>query len=285
MNLNLYNLHTHSKFCDGIGEPEEYVVSAIDKGFHTLGFSSHAPVPFQNNFAIKNDDELQEYCRTVRNLQEKYQSRISICLGLEIDYIQSVSRDFSAFRQSCDLDYIIGSVHLVKNADDPRLWFIDGAKVETYNEGLENIFRGDIRKAITAFYRQQIQMLNTQKVDIIGHFDKIKMHNRNRYFKEDEPWYRELVMELVETIVKTGAIVEVNTRGIYKKRSEDLYPGQWILKILKEKNIPITLSADAHKPQEVDGYYTETIEILRNIGFKSLVCFSNGDWQELGNSF
>jgi len=285
MNLNLYNLHTHSKFCDGSGEPEEYIVSAIEKNFHTLGFSSHAPVPFQNKFAIKDEEELQEYCKTVRNLQEKYQSRILICLGLEADYIQGVSRDFAAFRQSYDLDYIIGSVHLVKNADDPRLWFIDGSKVETYSEGLENIFGGDVRKAITAFYRQQIQMLNTQKVDIIGHFDKIKMHNRNRYFKEDESWYRELVMELVETIEKKEIIVEVNTRGIYKKRSEDLYPGQWILKILNEKNIPITLSADAHKPQEVDGFYPETIEMLRNIGYKSLVYFSGGSWREQEISF
>ena len=89
-------------------------------------------------------------------------------------------------------------------------------------------------------------------------------------------------MELIEVIQNTGVIVEINTRGIYKKRSEDLYPRQWILKILRERNIPITLSADAHSPEEVDGYYTETLEILRNIGFKSLVCFSNKGWKEQG---
>jgi histidinol-phosphatase (PHP family) len=144
-----------------------------------------------------------------------------------------------------------------------------------------NIFGGDVRKAITAFYHQQIRMLETQKPDIIGHFDKIKMHNRDRFFQEDEPWYRDLVMDLVETIKKTGVIVEVNTRGIYKKRSEDLYPGQWILKILKDKNMQITLSADAHSPEELDGYYPETVEILRDIGFKEMVCFSNGSWRTI----
>ena len=47
-------------------------------------------------------------------------------------------------------------------------------------------------------------MMLTQKPDIIGHFDKIKMHNQDRYFSEDEPWYRDLVMELLDTILKQG---------------------------------------------------------------------------------
>jgi len=280
MNLNLYNLHTHTNFCDGTGDPEEYVITAIDKGFHTLGFSSHAPVPFKNNFAIKDDNELQNYCQTIRQLQQKYHDRISICLALEIDFIDGISRDFSDFMQDCRLDYTIGSVHLVKNGNDQRLWFIDGARVETYTEGLENIFGGDARKAVTAYYHQLNRMVSEQKPDIIGHFDKIKMHNQDRYFREDEPWYIDLVMELLENIERLGVIVEVNTRGIYKKRSNDLYPGKWILQIIKEKGLPVTLSADAHKPEEIDGYYPETLEILRNIGFKNLVYFNDGRWQE-----
>jgi histidinol-phosphatase (PHP family) len=281
MNMNKFNLHTHSNFCDGTGEPEEYIMAAIDKNFHTLGFSSHAPVPFENNFAIKNDDELQKYCQTIRNLAKKYQGRLSILLALELDYIDGISRDFSELKTIFGLDYTIGSVHLVRNGDDERLWFIDGSRVETYNEGLENIFGGNIRKAVTAFYHQQIRMLNTQKPDIIGHFDKIKMHNNNRYFREDESWYRDLVMDLLTTIVKTGVIVEVNTRGIYKKRCDDLYPGLWILKEMKKKAIPITLSADAHRPEEIDGHYDDTIKILKEIGIRSVVCINNGTWKEI----
>jgi histidinol-phosphatase (PHP family) len=278
MNLNLFNLHTHSAYCDGAGEPEEYVRAAIGKGFHTLGFSSHAPVPFANNFAIKDEVQLTRYCHEIRDLQKTYRDRISLCLALEIDYIEGISRDFSDFTSACHLDYTIGSVHLVRNGNDERLWFIDGAREETYRDGLQSIFGSDVRKAVTAFYHQQICMLETQKPDIIGHFDKIKMHNKGRYFSEEEAWYRDLVMELIEMIKKQDVIVEVNTRGIYKKRSDDLYPGQWILKILKEKQIPITLSADAHKPEELDGYYPETLEILKKIGFRSLVYFHNEKW-------
>jgi len=276
---SLFNLHTHSKFCDGSGEPEEYVKTALEKGFHTIGFSSHAPVPFKNNFAIKNDVELQKYCETIRDLQFRYKDRISIWLALECDYIDGISRDFQEFRQICRLDYTIGSVHLVRNGNDDDLWFIDGPKVESYDEGIKNVFGGDVRKAISTYYQQLNRMILTQKPDIIGHFDKIKMHNQNRYFREDDPWYRKLVMESLDIIEQSGAIIEVNTRGIYKKRCNDLYPGQWILKEIIKKDLSITLSADAHRPEEIDGYYVDALKILRDIGFKNLVYFKEDGWK------
>lgn len=279
--MNYFNLHTHSSFCDGKGDPQEYVVSALNKNFHLLGFSSHAPVPFTNNFAIKNDEELRNYCRTIRDLAVEYADRINIYLALEIDYIEGVYSDFHAIKMNNGLDYTIGSVHLVRNENRDELWFIDGARVETYDEGLQRIFNGNVKQAVTAYYEQVKRMLITQRPDILGHFDKIKMHNNNRYFSEDEPWYRELVMDLLDKIVETGVIPEVNTRGIYKKRSKDLYPGVWILKEMKRRNMPVTLSADAHHPDEIDGYYPETIEILKEIGYRTVVCFKDGKWEEI----
>lgn len=274
----LFNLHTHSKFCDGAGDPEEYIISAIEKGFHSLGFSSHAPVPFKNNFAIRDDHELNKYCTIIRDLREKYKDQISVWLALEIDFIEGITRDFIDFKHTCRLDYTIGSVHLVKNGNDDRLWFIDGPKVETYDDGLKNIFGGDIRLAVTNYYKQLSLMIQTQNPDIIGHFDKIKMHNQNRYFREDEVWYRELVMDLLEVIEQSGSIIEINTRGIYKKRCDDLYPGRWILKEIREKGLPVTLSSDAHRPEEIDGYYAEALKVLKEIGFKSLAYFDGSGW-------
>jgi histidinol-phosphatase (PHP family) len=280
--MSYFNLHTHSRFCDGSNEPEDYIKAALNAGFHSLGFSSHAPVPFTNNFAIPDNHKLQEYCDTIRELQLKYRNRISIWLALEMDYIDGISTDFRTLKDTCGLDYTIGSVHLVRNGDDESLWFIDGSKVESYNEGLRNVFGGDTRLAVTSYYEQVSRMIREQKPDIIGHFDKIKMHNQNRFFREDEIWYRRLVMDLLDTIEQSGVIIEVNTRGIYKKRCDELYPGQWILKEIRKKGLPVTLSSDAHRPEEINGYYAETLEILKNIGFKSLVYFDEDGWKEQG---
>ncbi|MDX9905193.1 MAG: histidinol-phosphatase [Bacteroidales bacterium] len=279
--MKYFNLHTHCNYCDGAGFPEEYVNAAIKKQFHTLGFSSHAPVPFKNTFAIRDEQELQKYCDQIIHLKEIYKDKIDIYLGLELDYIEGISGDFGKIKEKYGLDYTIGSVHLVRNRDDENLWFIDGPRVESYDGGLKSVFKGDVKQAVTTYYEQVKKMVVTQKPDILGHFDKIKMHNKDRYFKEDEAWYRDLVMDLLDAISTTGVIPEVNTRGIYKKRSSDLYPGVWILKEMKKMNIPVILSTDAHHPGEIDGYYDEAVEILKEIGYKSLVCYNVNGWQEL----
>jgi histidinol-phosphatase (PHP family) len=43
-------------------------------------------------------------------------------------------------------------------------------------------------------------------------------------------------------------------------------------------HIPITLSADAHRPEEIDGHYKEAIEILKRIGFQSLTHLTSSGW-------
>jgi len=267
-----FNLHTHTHFCDGKGHPEDFIKEAIILGFHTLGFSSHAPVPFENNFSLKAKD-LPEYRGTIRELGNKYHSDIQVLLALEIDYIPGITRSFSAFRNTCGLDYAIGGIHLVKNPEKEQLWFIDGPKQETYDKGLREVFDGNTRKGVGIYFNQLEEMIQNQKPDIIAHLDKIKMHNKGRYFSESEKWYKDHAWCILQVIKEYNCIVEVNTRGIYKKRSESLFPSPEILEQILHLGIPITMSSDAHQAQELNLEFHETVGLLKEIGFKELWYF------------
>ncbi|MCX6249312.1 MAG: histidinol-phosphatase [Bacteroidetes bacterium] len=291
--MKLFNLHTHTKFSDGSDAPEKYAEEAIRQGFHTLGFSDHSPVPFKNNFAIENTKvALEDYILTITALKTASPvphipgmkgagSELQILLALEIDYIPGITAPISAYRKNPLFDYFIGSVHLVKNDLTNELWFIDGPDIEIYDNGLKNIFGNDIKKAVTAYYHQINEMVINEKPDIIGHLDKIKMYNRNRYFLEDDAWYVALIDETLDLIRNSGSIVEVNTRGLYKKRSESLFPGPAILKKIKALGIPITLSSDAHKPHEISLYFQEASQLLTNIGFIHLHLKTRDGWEEV----
>ena len=277
--MQLFNFHTHTNFCDGNSEPETYVKKALDSGFKKLGFSGHAPVPFKNSFAIK-EDNLENYFIKIRELKEKYINQIDIYLALEIDYIPGLTKDFIDFRKQGKLDYTIGSIHLVTNIKTKKLWFIDGAKIEEYDEGLQRAFDNNIKEGVTAFYHQTNEMLLNQNPDIIGHFDKIKMNNRNRYFLQNEKWYQQLISETLAIIKEKETIVEVNTRGLYKKRSDELFPGTDVLKQILKMEIPITVSSDAHKPEELSLLLNETNLTLKEIGFKTLRVFNGKYWED-----
>ncbi|MDZ7742699.1 MAG: histidinol-phosphatase [Bacteroidota bacterium] len=276
--MKLFNLHTHTLYSDGHAQPEAFIREAIRQGFDVLGFSEHAPVPMENDFAIE-ESQLDDYAGEIAMLKNKYQDEINIYTAFEFDYIPGITRDFEVYAKQCKIDYAIGSVHLVKNGSGDHLWFIDGPRIKTYDDGLRNTFGGDIRKAVKAYYYQINEMISTQDFEIIGHLDKIKMHNKNRFFMTDEKWYMDLVMESLDLIRQKDIIVEVNTRGIYKKRCETLFPETNILRKIKEMNIRLTVSSDAHQPADLSKYFPETIRILQDIGFRELVCLSEKGWR------
>ena len=278
--MKFHNYHTHSIYCDGTDMPEEYVKAAIDKGMAAIGFSGHAPVPFENKWSMKHE-KMEEYSNVLDDLKIKYSSQINVYKALEIDYIRGITKSFDSLKRRYSLDYTIGSVHLVYEQNSRELWFIDGPE-DNYIRGLQNIFNNDVKKAVILYYKQIQEMVITQKPDMIAHIDKIKMNNKDRFFKEDEKWYRDVVDETLKVIAGKHSIVEVNTRGIYKKKSEALFPSVWILEKCRELNIPVILNSDAHSPSDLTEYFPETITILKDIGFHGIHIFNNHRWELAG---
>ena len=240
-----------------------------------MGFSGHSPLPFENTYSIT---DYEGYCNEVRALKEEYRDRIKIYLGLEIDYVPGMLEDFTPLIEQGGLEYTIGSVHLIPapftshlsplTSDD--LWMIDGSRYQTYDEGLMKHFGGDIRRGVRAYFHQENAMLERNRPTIVGHPDKIVMHNRDRYFTEDEPWYRDLALETIHLIHDLGLICEINTRGIYKGRHADYYPGKWLIHEMKALHIPVIVSTDAHAPEDLlrtEGAY----EYLEEIGYPEVI--------------
>ena len=121
-------------------------------------------------------------------------------------------------------------------------------------------------------------MIENEQFDIIAHFDKIKMHNRDRYFHEDEPWYRKLALETLDLIREKGLIMEINTRGIYKKRYNGFYPSPWLMEEACKMGVPAIISADAHHFSEITLEFEAAEEALKSAGYRSVVNFKDGQW-------
>ena len=291
-----YNLHTHSVYSDGKSQPREIVEEAIRQGLTTLGFSEHSPLPFDNNFSVKSAD-MPRYVAEIAQLKEEFKDKIGIYCALEADYLTGVSEPFAVTKEKYHLDYLIGGVHLVVNpalrqAQGPKvvepvetpsinpdeIWFIDGPKWEVYDEGLQKLFNGDIHRAVRRFFEQSNEMIENEPFDIIAHFDKIKMHNRDRYFHEDESWYRKLALETLDLIREKGLVMEINTRGIYKKRYNGFYPSPWLMEEACKMGVPAIISADAHHFSEISLEFEAAEETLKKAGYRSVVNFKDGQW-------
>ncbi|MEG1556037.1 MAG: histidinol-phosphatase [Bacteroidales bacterium] len=272
------NYHTHSTYCDGKEPLSAFVEQAIKLDFNHLGFSSHAPIPNENDFAIK-EEEIPTYLNEIQQLKAQ-NLPLTLFAGLECDFIPTISIPFKHFKEEYQLDYMIGGVHLVKSPLHNELWFIDGSKRETYDRGLDELFHRNIQKAVTTFWEQSFEMLETEQFDIIAHLDKIKMHNQDRFFTQQESWYLDLVDYALYLIKKHDVIIEMNSRGLYKSRCNSFYPSDYIIQKAKKLSIPFIISSDAHQSEELNLYYEEAIAKLKSFGIDELVALREGKWKE-----
>ncbi len=269
------NYHTHTNYCDGKASAEEMVLKAISLGCSDLGFSSHAPLQIKNTWSMVMD-KMCKYCNDISSLKEKYRGDINIFLGLEYDFIYNKSFEFKEIKDKFNIDYGIGSVHLVCG-ENSEIWFIDGPS-SNYRKGVEIAFDGDVKKAIKSYYTQLKDMIKTQEFDIIGHFDKVKVNNKESLFCINENWYKQEVEETLCLIKERGLIVEANTRGIYTNKYNGLYPEYDILKKCFSMNIPVVVSTDAHKTDDLNKSFFDTVSLLKEIGYDSLMRFNGKEW-------
>jgi len=260
----IYNLHTHSCRDDGKETPESYLHAAKTLGLSAIGFTAHAPIPDPPQWCLKPEN-LLAYTSEILRLKKLAGNDLQVYHGLEIDYIPHLSADFAGWRQCMQLDYCIGSVHLVKGENG--IWFIDGPP-EGYFQGVNTVFGGDYRKAVTAFYHQSMEMVLTQSPDIIGHPDKVKMHNKEQHFSQNEPWYRVLTEKLIGALKEKGTIVELNTRGLYTGKCNEMFPSTFFLEQCLHYKLPVMVSTDAHHPQQLNSHFQEACNLLKDIGFK-----------------
>jgi histidinol-phosphatase (PHP family) len=266
------NYHTHCNYCDGNAPLRDYVLEAIKHNFKTIGFTSHSPITDDNGFSINHAD-VPKYVEDVNALKREFEEQIEILLSFEFEYIPGITRPMKEVAKEWNFDYVLGAVHLILGREPvvsaKDLWFTDGPDIKHYDYGFYEFFGGDIRKAVKAFYHQTNLMIEAESLDIIGHFDKVKMNNKGRFFQEDEKWYNDLVNETIDLIKQKNVIVEVNTRGIYKQRYNDYFPSVDILKRLKKRCIPVTISSDAHTPTDLNLLWEDTYNNLLKLDFKS----------------
>jgi histidinol-phosphatase (PHP family) len=244
------NYHTHTTWCDGAHAPEAVILSAMAKGFETIGFSSHVAFP-ERILGMLDPDKGLEYAADIRRLQAKYADRIKVFLGVEADYIPGATAPERSRYAALNLDYMIGAIHYVVTDDGSRVP-VDNLPRMTM-EGIAVHFQGSAEAYIRAYFRQLREMVSRYEFEIVAHLDLVRKFNvQNPYFDEDAAWYREELEQTADVVAASGKIVEVNTGAISRGWLDDAYPSRPFRDLLRERGVRFLLSADAHAADTID---------------------------------
>lgn len=253
----MIDYHLHGNFCGhATGELEEYVVSALEKGFDEIGFSAHLPKVIEPDpYHAMLEHDLPRYVDLVLSLQERYRGRLVIKLGIEADYFEGHEDETARLLESFPFDYVLGSVHFL---DD---WHF------TSRVGLPRYETEDPGEIFPRYYLLVKKMISSGLFDIAAHADAI----RREHFMPPETLESEY-SEVARLLSAKGMSIEVSTAGI-RRGAGSIYPDQELLRACVEAGVMVTLGSDAHRPEEVGRDYEEAFRELRRLGVTGIATY------------
>jgi histidinol-phosphatase (PHP family) len=263
--LTDYHLHLRSDALDAtaaehftVANVERYRTVASERGIAELGVSEHvyrfeqALAVWSHPFWVSNaHDDLDVYCGFVRD-------QTDLRLGIEADFVPGAEDRMANLLEAREFDYVLGSVHFLREGavdmDDYSVW--------------------DSGRSAQEIWRRYFQMLGEAArsglFDVLAHPDLVKVWGRERPLPEgDLRRYYELAMD---GIAESKIAVEVSTAGL-RKRAGELYPAPAFLAMCLDAGAPVSLSSDAHRPEDVGADYDRALECLQELGVGELCVF------------
>ncbi|MBE6679027.1 MAG: histidinol-phosphatase HisJ family protein [Ruminococcaceae bacterium] len=252
--MTLFDIHTHTTYCDGKNTPREMVEAAIKKGLSCIGFSGHCYTYFDERYCMSIPNILS-YMTEINQLKEEFRGKIEIRLGVEQDYYSNFSR--------MGFDYIIGSVHYLKAGDE---YIPIDESEEILLAATKKYFNGDIYALCEEYFRCVSNVVGKTDADIIGHFDLISKFNEGgKLFDENHPRYVAAYKSAIDRLIEECRPFEVNTGAISRGYKKVPYPSLEQIKYIASLGGTVVLTGDTHAAEnlcyEFEKWYAECEKI------------------------
>lgn len=264
--MRFSSLHTHTTYSDGKNTVRENIESAIEKNMLSLGFSDHSFTPCDTSYCMKLEN-YPKYIAEIAEMKREYEGRLPIFCGIEKDYYSKINNE--------DFDYVIASVHYI----------IKGGEVHPIDHSpaqqqmcINDAFGGSRLDMAKAYFELVVENARVSAPDVIGHFDVI---NKFSLMPEDSEEYIKIASEALVETAKYCKRFEINTGGISRGWRKSPYPNKNLLTELLNLGCEVVINSDSHNKDNLDFFFEESAEILREAGFKSYSYLSPSGFQKL----
>lgn len=252
--------HVHTSFSgDSETPPENQLQQAIVLGMKQLCLTDHQDMDFPEGDCCF-DLDTPAYLQSLTALQEKYRSRLNVCLGVEVGLQPHLVSRLNQYVNDYPFDFVIGSVHLFRGVDP------------YYPEAFDGL---EEAKAYRLYFEEVLENIKCHSCfDVLGHIDYIVRYgpNKNRFYSFHA--YADILDEILKTIIAGGKGIECNTGG-FRAGLGHPNPCEEILSRYRELGGEIlTLGSDAHVPEHLGSDFDRLKELLQNCGFCYYTTFS-----------
>jgi histidinol-phosphatase (PHP family) len=257
----LASYHNHTIWSDGQSTIAELVEGARGLGLDELGISDHFVLPPEGDPPEWSmpPSGLDAYVAEIRAAQGQTLTGATpvVRLGLEVDWFPGLGDPLRNALAGHDFDYLIGSVHTVGR------FTVDGSPA-----GWERRSDDERNAVHHAYWLNMRSLAESGLFDIAAHLDLTK-----KFGFLPTVDLTDVIVPALDAIAAANVVVEVNTAG-WHKPCADAYPSLAILRECRERDIPVTINADAHRPEHLVRDFDRAAARLREAGYDEIARFA-----------
>ncbi len=251
----LYETHMHTTLCrHAEGEVEDYASVAEQRGLRGIVVTCHNPMSdagFGGRPIRMDAAELPEYFDRIDRARTAFAGRVDVRAGLECDFFPGYADEVAYQLEGLDLHHVLGSVH-----PQLKIW------VDRYRHE-------DPLQTQKTYFDHLAEAAETGLFDTISHPDLIK-NSTSRHW--DLERLIDHIGRTLDRIARTGVAMELNTSGV-NKVIQEMNPAPAILQLMREREIPVVVGADAHVPTRVADGYEMAYDVLEAAGYDTVSFF------------
>lgn len=251
--------HIHTKFsADSEADPRLHILKAIEMGLDEICFTDHQDFCYPKT---SFDLNVKDYLAELKLLKEEYKDMIKIKIGVEVGLDLDFIDEINAFVDGYDFDYVIGSIHVIKQTEffDPAEYFINKTKEEAHKEFFMNTL--ECVKAFDCF-------------NCLGHLDYIVRYGPYEDKTVNHELYQDIIDEIFRVLIGKNKGIEVNTSG-YKDLKTCGFPNfKQVERFYQLGGRIITVGTDSHTSDRIGEHVDKVISEYQRIGFDDVSTFT-----------
>ena len=226
---------------------QPWVNSARERGLTDIAFTDHDR--YRAGVDFDEIDKLRE-----KNVDLKIRAGIE----LDNDPVNSAAGRKWVEKHWDKLDFVLGSVHFLERDDE---------MFDSVPAGAAQFADRDIDVLYADYFRRVREIAATGLVDCLAHIDLIKIHGHRANAEVGA-----LISETLDLIRSRNLAIELSTAG-WRKPVNELYPGDRIIELAVEKEIPFTTASDAHSYAQLGENFERLAEKMSILGLREVCVY------------